>query len=154
MYEGMVYGSISIYVIIIATLIAALVLAGDNVADFTTSSTDGKGSVDAVLLLSSFMSVLILFSLFSIFLLYKHRTVNIFETKGEAPNYFFTCNAIILAFALLSIMPAIAVLIDIDEANGFTITYIIASVLSVLMPLLVISVFLYKPQTSMIKEKK
>jgi len=152
MYEGMVYGSITIYLIIIATLIVALVLAGENVADFTTSSTDGKGSVDAVLLLSSFMSVLILFSLFSIFLLYRHRKINIFEANNNTISYFFTCNAIILAFALLSIMPAIAVLTDIDETNGFTVTYMIGSVLSVLMPLLVISVFLYKSQPRM--EKK
>ncbi len=149
MYEGMVYGSITIYLIIIATLIVALVLAGENVADFTTDTgaSDGdKGSVDAVLLLSSFMSVLILFSLFSIFLLYRHRKINIFEANNNTISYFFTCNAIILAFALLSIMPAIAVLTDIDETNGFTVTYMIGSVLSVLMPLLVISVFFYKQQ--------
>ena len=79
MYEGMVYGSITIYLIIIATLIVALVLAGGNVADFTTSSTDGKGSVDAVLLLSSFMSVLILFSLGS-------SGVN--NTAAEARGYY------------------------------------------------------------------
>ena len=147
MYEGMVYGSITIYIIIIATLIASLVLAGNNVADFTTSSTDGKGSVDAVLLLSSFMSILILFSLFSIFLLFKHRKINIFEANNETTNYFFTCNAIILAFALLSIMPAISLLIEIDEANGFTVTYLIGAVLAVLMPLLVVSTSLYKTKS-------
>jgi hypothetical protein len=144
MYEGMVYGSISIYIIIIGTLIASLVLAGNDVADFTTSGSDGKGSIDAVLLLSSFMSVLILFSLFSIFLLYRHRKINIFEANNNTISYFFTCNAIILAFSLLSIMPAIAVLTEINEATGFTVTYMIGSALAVLMPLLVVSVSLYK----------
>ena len=157
MYEGMVYGSISIYIIIIATLIASLALAADNIADFNKSSGESdkdKGSVDAVLLLSSFMSVLILFSLFSIFLLFKNRKINIFESNVETTNYLFTCNAIILAFALLSILPAIAVLVNIDETNSFTLSYMIGSVLSVLMPLLVISVFFYKTKTENERVKK
>jgi len=135
------------YLIVICLMIASLVTGADQVAQYKTTSKDGDDDfvLNTVLLLSSFYSVIIIFSILSIVALGFSGPAGIFSnTQFRTP--FLVFNSVILAFSLLILLPTAAAVNDIG-ADGFTGSLIGGTVLALFLSLVNVSIVLHKTRT-------
>jgi len=105
-------------------------LAAENITDYSKSSDSGdQTEVSIVLLTTSLFITIALFSLFSVYILYKADKKNIYKAVDAIKNLFLILNAVILSFTILIFLPAIAIASEL-KATTFTAMLIFGGVLS------------------------
>jgi len=130
-----------LYVVIIGLMIASLVLGTGKIENYR-DLVDNSAEVSMVMLMSSFYSVVIVFALFCVALLYMTRRKGMYSNDRDYHGYFLTFNAIILTLSLLMLFPTIAAESELGE-DSYIISLLIGSSLALLVSFFNICLCLY-----------
>lgn len=121
----------TVYLVVIALMIASLILGADKIETYS-DLIDDKAEVNMVLVMSSFYSVVIVFALFCVALLFMTRKTGMFANDRDYHGYFLTFNAIILTLSLLIMFPTVAAEGTLDN-DSYIISLLIGSSLALIV---------------------
>lgn len=120
-----------VYLVVVALMIASLVLGAGKIENYS-DLIDSKAEVNMVLVMSSFYSVVIVFALFCVALLFMTRKSGMFENDRDYHGYFLTFNAIILTLSLLIMFPTVAAESEL-KSDSYIISLLLGSSLALLV---------------------
>ena len=96
-----------LYLVVVVLMIVSLVLGADKIENYN-DMIDDKAEVNMVLVMSSFYSVIILFSILCVVVLFMTRKAGLYSNDRDYHGYFLTFNSVILAISLLIMFPTVA----------------------------------------------
>lgn len=127
---GTIFNGIS-YLVIVVLMITSLVLGADKIETYS-DLVDTEAEVNMVLLMSSFYSVVIVFSLFCMSLLFMTRRSGMFSNDRDYHSYFLSFNCIILTLSLMIMLPTIAASTELGS-DSYIVSLLIASSVALLV---------------------
>lgn len=120
--------NICLYSLIIISYVVSFSTINQKVNNNSSDDSD-KTTVNVILLLGAFLAAIMLFSIFSIILLYLSGKTNIYDKNNPRKLSFLLCNAIILSFSFIILLPSIALALDV-EGHALTYSLILGSLLA------------------------
>lgn len=135
--------NIVFYIIVIGLMIGSLATGADEITQFQNKvdSDNDDYIISTVLLLSSFYSVIIIFSILCVVVLSLSGKVGIHKNKSFQNSYLLF-NSIILAMSLLVMLPTVGATYQ-TEVDVFTGLLLIGSILSILLSIINIGIIIH-----------